>query len=207
MKRYKSAALCMALVMSLTACGHETVGNENSGTGATAAATAETQMGRWIESELDLGGREIAGGPTLMEDGSLVIFVYTQDSATGEPGALTRLTSDDNGETWTEDNPGWSDAVEGFISHVWVAPDGAACLGAVTLGEENTYQLYVQMPGQELKAIPLDQTNAVQHAVFFQENLLLFQQYYDPAAIHNEMISYNPETEETQTRRPALAEA
>ena len=199
MKRYKSAALCMALVMSLTACGHETAGNENSGTGATAAATAETQMGRWIESELDLGGREIAGGPALMEDGSLVIFVYTQDSATGETGALTRLTSDDNGETWTEDNPGWSDAVEGFISHVWVAPDGAACLGAVTLGEENTYQLYVQMPGQELKAIPLDQTNAVQHAVFFQENLLLFQQYYDPAAIHNEMISYNPETEETQT--------
>lgn len=199
MKRYRGAALCMALVMSLTACGNKTTESQTSGNGTTATATEETQMGRWVESEVDLGGREIAGGPTVMADGSLELFVYSQDASTLETGPLTRMTSTDDGQTWTEDDPGWSDAVTGIINHVWLAPDGTACIGTVTFGDENDYQLYLQKPGQELQTIPLDRANAVLHAVFFQENLLLFQQYSDANTVRSEMTSYNLQTGETNT--------
>lgn len=199
MTRCKSAALCMALVMSLTACGNKAAESGTADNATTTAATGETQMGRWVESEVDLGGREIAGGPTVMADGSLELFVYSQDDSTLEAGPLTRMISTDNGQTWTEDDPGWSDAVTGTISQVWMAPDGTACIGTVTLAEENNYQLYLNMPGQELQTIPIDQANAVLHAVFFQGDLLLFQQHYDANAIHREMTTYNLQTGETKT--------
>ena len=80
MKRSRNIALAMAMVVSLTACG----GNEAApASGETSAATAaETQMGRWVENEVDLGGREIAGFPALLDDGSLVMYVYEQDPTT-----------------------------------------------------------------------------------------------------------------------------
>ena len=90
MKRYRRTALCMALALGLTACGSKTA--EVPSSSATATAAGETQMGRWVESQLDLGGREIAGGPTLLDDRSLVLYAYEEDPNTQEVGALTKMT-------------------------------------------------------------------------------------------------------------------
>lgn len=200
MKRYRAAALCMALALGLTACGKEA----GTGSSSTAASPAgQTQMGRWIESQVDLGGREIAGSPTLLEDGSLVLFVYELDQQGDPSGPLTRLTSTDNGETWTEDNPGWSSQVDGFINQVWAAADGTVCLSSVVLDEEqrsgNTTSLYLKTPEGELEPLELQDMDYVSSATFYQEELLLFTQSYSESGMHIGMTAYNLQTGESRT--------
>lgn len=200
MKRYRAAALCMALALGLTACSKE-AGTGSSSTAASAAG--QTQMGRWIESQVDLGGREIAGSPTLLEDGSLVLFVYELDQQGDPSGPLTRLTSTDNGETWTEDDPGWSSQVDGFINQVWVAADGTVCLSSVVLDEEkrsgNTTSLYLKTPEGELEPLELQDMDYVSSATFYQEELLLFTQSYSESGMHIGMTAYNLQTGESRT--------
>ena len=201
MKRSKSIALGMAMAVSLTACGGNTAAPVS---GETSAATvAETQMGRWVENEVDLGNREIAGYPTLLDDGSLVMYVYEQDPTTFETGALVRLTSTDNGENWTEEDPGWSEQVDGFISQVWSAPDGTVCLGSVVMGEtsraDNRYSLYLQSADGTLEQLDIGGSDAVQSAMFYQDDLLLFMVQYSQESVTQKMVRFNRETGEEET--------
>lgn len=201
MKRSKSIALGMAMAVTLTACGGNAAAPASQETSA--ATAAEAQMGRWVESEVDLEGRVIAGYPTLLDDGSLVMYVYVQDPTTFETGALVRLTSTDNGENWTEEDPGWSEQVDGFISQVWSAPDGTVCLGSVVRGEnsraDNRYSLYLQAADGTLEPLDIDEADAVQSAVFYQNDLLLFMVQYGQEGSTQEMMCYDRETGEEQT--------
>lgn len=200
MKRYRRTALCMALALGLTACGSKTA--EVPSSSATATAADEIKMGRWVESQLDLGGREIAGGPTLLDDGSLVLYAYEEDPNTQEVGALTKMASTDNGETWSEEDTGWNDQVEGFVIHVWNGSDGTACLSSVVLGEDgrasNGYQFYLQKPGGALEPLTIDELDSVYEAVFYDETLCLFHQSYSESGGHSLLTNYNLETGESQ---------
>lgn len=200
MKRYRGVALCMALALGLTACGTQTT--ESTASGATATTTGDTQMGRWVENQLDIGNQQIAGGPTLLEDGSLVLYVYEEDPNTFEAGPLQRLTSMDNGETWSTEDTGWNDQVEGSVTRVWTKTDGTNCVYSVVFGEDgrasNRYQLYLQKPGASLEPISIDETNSVYDAVFYQNDLWLFQISYSENGASSSLIDYDPETGASQ---------
>lgn len=200
MKRYRGAALCLALALSLTACGTKSIDSATSS--ATATATGEAQMGRWVENQLDIGEQRIAGGPTLLEDGSLVLYLYEEDPNTFEAGPLQRLTSTDNGETWHTEDTGWNDQVEGSVTHVWTGTDGTACVYSVVFGEDgrasNSYQIYLQKPGGSLEPISIDEMNSVYDAVFYQNDLWLFQISYSENGASSSLIDYNPETGSSQ---------
>lgn len=200
MKRYRAAALCMAFALGLTACGTQPAESISSGTPAT--TTDATQMGRWVEEQLDLGGRKIAGNPTLLDDDSLVMYVYEQDPDTLEAGALSRMTSTDNGETWQEEDTGWNNQVEGFVTQVWMRADGTACLSSVVLGEDgrgsNGYQLYLQKPGEALEPLNVDGMDSVHNAVFYQGDLLLFHQSYGENGVTSFLTDYNLQTEDAK---------
>lgn len=201
MKHYRGIALCAALALSLSACSTGESGTESNATSA--AAASETQMGRWVESEVDLGGREIAGGPTLLDDGSLVLFVCTQDPAGTETGPVYRLTSTDNGETWTEEDSGWGEQVEGCVNQVWMNADGTACVSSVVLDEEsradNTYQIYLQKPGDTLKEMNLEDSQAIRDVVFYQGDILLIRQYYGADGSSCKMTVYDMASGESHT--------
>lgn len=201
MKRYRGSALCMAVALALTACGTKPAEVTNSGTQASAAC--ESQMGRWVESQVDLGEREIAGGPALLDDGSLVLYVYGQDPDTQEAGALTRMISKDNGETWSEEDTGWNDQVEGFVSHVWTGGDGSVCLSSVILGEDGQarsgYQLHLQKAGSTLEPLDIEEMDTVYDAVFYQDDLLLLHQTYSVNGSSGSITDYNLDTGETNT--------
>lgn len=200
MKGYRGAALCMAMLLSLTACGNTPAGPTDNTT--TASETGEKQMGRWVESEVELNGREIAGGPTLLDDGSLVMFAYEQDPSTLETGPVSRLTSTDNGETWTEDNPGWSDQTDGFINQIWVGGDGTACMSSVVLDSEsradNSYHFYLQKDGGTLEELQVEGFENIRHVVFYQGEALLFQQSYGEYGVSCEMTAHSLATGETR---------
>lgn len=192
----RGIALSMVLVLNLSACGMQEKETVDSGTTATADQAAP--MGRWVETQVDLGGRELAGGPVLLEDGTLALFVYEQDPSTMETGSLYRLMSVDDGETWTEEDAGWSEQVEGFINHVWMASDGTACLSSVELGEdgreENGYCFYLGKPGKTLQPMQIPDATWVQDVVFYRDDVLLFQQQYTETGVICEMICYDIET-------------
>lgn len=201
MKRYRGGVLCMALALGLTACGNQTIGAASSET--TASATGEVQMGRWVESQLDIGGREIAGGPVLLDDGSLVLYVYEQDANSFETGALIRMISNDNGETWSEEDTGWNEQVNGFVSHVWAGMDGTVCMSGVLLSEDGRdregYQLYLQKPGGSLEPMEIEKTDSVYDAVVYQENLLLFHRSYSENGVSSFITNYDLASGESQT--------
>lgn len=201
MKRCRRTAFCIAMVFGLTACGG--AATTDVGSSMATSTASEAQMGRWVESEVDIGGREVAGEPTLLEDGSLVMFVYPRDPASDESGAVRRLTSKDNGETWTEDDPGWNDQVEGSIYRVWMAPDGTACLGSMVRDEEsranNNYSLYLQKPGEPLEPLEFENADQVHYAIFYQKDLLLFSMLHQENSATTEMTAYDLETGELNT--------
>lgn len=200
MKRYRGAALGMVLALGLTACSTKPSGSD--AIGAEASATAETQMGRWVESQVDIGNREIAGGPTLLDDGSLVLYVYEQNQDTFETGPLLRLTSTDDGATWSEEDTGWNNQVNGFVSQVWSGTDGTACLCGVVLDEEgnnNSYQIYLQEPGSSLEPLKIEEIDSVYDAVFYQKSLLLFDQTYGEGSVKHFLTNFDLETGKAQT--------
>ena len=169
MKRFISTALSVLMTVSLAACGGGTTENVSGTTNAD--ATGQVQMGRWIENEVELGGREIVGSPALLEDGTLSLYVYEEDAANPGTGQLAHLSSADNGETWTEEDTGWGSQVEGFISRVWQLPDGTVCLRSVVLDEEsradNTFHDYWQKePAGDLKALEIEGVEDVNNNMF-----------------------------------------
>lgn len=199
MKRYVSAFLSVVMAAGLAACGGTAAGS--AATGTSADATGQVQMGRWVESEIDLGGRELVGSPTLLEDGTLSLYVYEEDAANPGTGHLARLASTDDGATWTEEDSGWGSQVEGFVSRVWQIPDGTVCLRSVVINKENRAdnipKIYWQKPGEELR--PLEIENVEDADSFFVYNGAFFflKQTYGEDGASMQIISYDEETGNT----------
>lgn len=69
MKRIISAGLCTAFILSLAGCARQ-----DTTPSLTAADTTDTQMGRWVESRVDLGGEQLISYPTQLADGTIVLM-------------------------------------------------------------------------------------------------------------------------------------
>ncbi len=69
MKRIISAGLCTAFILSLAGCARQ-----DTTPSLTAADTTDTQMGRWVESRVDLGGEPLISYPTQLADGTIVLY-------------------------------------------------------------------------------------------------------------------------------------
>ena len=69
MKRIISAGLCTAFILSLAGCARQ-----DTTPSLTAADTTDTQMGRWVESRVDLGGEQLISYPTQLADGTIVLY-------------------------------------------------------------------------------------------------------------------------------------
>lgn len=200
MKRFISTALSVLMTVSLAACGGGTTENVSGTTNAD--ATGQVQMGRWIENEVELGGREIVGDPMLLEDGTLSLYVYEGDAANPGTGQLAHLTSTDNGETWTEEDTGWGSQVEGFISRVWQLSDGTVCLRSVVLDEEsqadNSFHVYWQQePAGDLKALEIEGVEDVNNCVFYDGKIFFFTQSYGETGASLQVTSYDKESGDT----------
>lgn len=126
MKRIISAGLCMALAISMAGC---TKGASPAQT--TPAQAADTQMGRWVESSIDLGGEQLLSYPTQLADGTLVL--YTGKVVEDGVDSYTRRTSTD-GENWTAE-PVEFDVGDAMVTRILVAPDGEQAV--VTYDGEN----------------------------------------------------------------------
>lgn len=200
MKRFLSTALSVLMTISLAACGGGTTENVSGTTNAD--ANGQVQMGRWIENEVELGGREIVGSPTLLEDGTLSLYVYEEDAANPGTGQLAHLSSADNGETWTEKDTGWGSQVEGFINRVWQLPDGTVCLRSVVLDEDsradNTFHVYWQQePAGDLKVLEIEGVEDVNNCVFYDGKIFFFTQNYGETGVSLQVTSYDRETGDT----------
>lgn len=200
MKRFISTALSVLMTVSLAACGGGTAENVSGTTNAD--ATGQVQMGRWIENEVELGGREIVGDPTLLEDGTLSLYVYEEDAANPGTGQLAHLSSADSGETWTEEDTGWGSQVEGVISRVWQLSDGTVCLRSVVLDEEsradNSFHVYWQQePAGDLKALEIEGVEDVNNCVFYDGKIFFFTQSYGETGASLQVTSYDKETGDT----------
>lgn len=200
MKRFISTALSVLMTVSLAACGGGTAENVSASTSADAAG--QVQMGRWIENEVELGGREIVGIPALLEDGTLSLYVYEEDAANPGTGQLAHLSSADNGETWTEEDTGWGSQVEGFISRVWQLPDGTVCLRSVVFDEEsradNSFHVYWQQePTGDLKALEIEGVEDVNNCVFYDGKIFFFTQSYGETGASLQVTSYDKESGDT----------
>lgn len=200
MKRFLSTALSVLMTVSLAACGGGTTENVSGTTNADAAG--QVQMGRWIENEVELGGREIVGDPALLEDGTLSLYVYEEDAANPGTGQLAHLSSADNGETWTEKDTGWGSQVEGFINRVWQLPDGTVCLRSVVLDEEsradNTFHVYWQQePAGDLKVLEIEGVEDVNNCVFYDGKIFFFTQSYGETGASLQVTSYDKESGDT----------
>lgn len=200
MKRFISTALSVLMTVSLAACGGGTTENVSGTTNAD--ATGQVQMGRWIENEVELGGREIVGSPTLLEDGTLSLYVYEEDASNPGTGQLAHLSSADNGETWTEEDTGWGSQVDGFISRVWQLPDGTVCLRSVVLDEEsradNSFHVYWQQePAGDLKALEIEGVEDVNNCVFYDGKIFFFTQNYGETGVSLQVTSYGKESGDT----------
>lgn len=200
MKRFISTALSVLMTVSLAACGGGTTENVSGTTNAD--ATGQVQMGRWIENEVELGGREIVESPTLLEDGTLSLYVYEEDAANPGTGQLAHLSSADNGETWTEKDTGWGSQVEGFINRVWQLPDGTVCLRSVVLDEDsradNTFHVYWQQePAGDMKPLEIEGVEDVNNCVFYDGKIFFFTQSYGETGASLQVTSYDKESGDT----------
>ena len=95
MKRIISAGLCTAFILSLAGCARQ-----DTTPSLTAADTTDTQMGRWVESRVDLGGEQLISYPTQLADGTIVL--YTGKVGEDSIEDYTRRTSTD-GTNWTSE--------------------------------------------------------------------------------------------------------
>ncbi len=134
MKRIISAGLCTAFILSLAGCARQ-----DTTPSLTAADTTDTQMGRWVESRVDLGGEQLISYPTQLADGTIVLYT----GKVGEDGIedYTRRTSTD-GTNWTSE-PAAFDVGDAMVTWILVAPDGEQAL--ITYDGENA-GLVLQAP-------------------------------------------------------------
>ena len=140
MKRIICAGLCTAFILSLVGCGQQP-----DQTTQTAANTTDTQMGRWVESSIDLGGETLLSSPAQLADGTFVLYT----SVLGEDSfeSYTRRTSTD-GVNWTAEPVDFT-VDKGSVSQVIPAADGTLAL--LAYGDEGG-SLYFQAPDGTLTA-------------------------------------------------------
>lgn len=134
MKRIISAGLCTAFILSLAGCARQ-----DTTPSLTAADTTDTQMGRWVESRVDLGGEQLISYPTQLADGTIVL--YTGKVGEDSIEDYTRRTSTD-GTNWTSE-PAAFDVGDAMVTWILVAPDGEQAL--ITYDGENA-GLVLQAP-------------------------------------------------------------
>ena len=150
MKRFISAALCAAFTFTLAGCAAQPADS----TPATAtAANTEPQMGRWVETAVDMGSEQLVSHPTQLADGTIVLYT----AAVGETGidSYTRRTSTDGGQTWTAEPASFD--IPDTVNNISLAADGTMALAAFSNGEEGyKLSLYLQAPGSEPTAIEDD---------------------------------------------------
>lgn len=207
MKRGIRAFLCTLLAASLAACGAAPAGTAQSGTAGEPAG--QETMGRWVESTVDLGGREVVGGPMLRADGTLVLYTGENDLDAMTTGSLMRLTSADNGETWTEEDTGWGELVGGPVLQVLEAADGTACLTCVTqrLDDrgQNEYCTYLVQPGGQPEPLQFDGIEngelSATAAAFCGDALVFVVSNYPAQDITCELVRYDL-TDKTTTVLP-----
>ncbi|WP_455502414.1 extracellular solute-binding protein [Gemmiger sp.] len=140
MKRIISVGLCTALLLSLAGCAKDTASNP-----ATPANTTDTQMGRWVETGIDLGGESLLSNPAQLADGTLVLYT----GAVGEDSieSCTRRTSTD-GVNWTAE-PVDLTVDRGSVSQIIPDADGTLALLAY---DDDGGSLYFQAPDGTLTA-------------------------------------------------------
>ena len=126
MKRIISAGLCTAFILSLAGCARQ-----DTTPSLTAADTTDTQMGRWVETSIDLGGEHLLSNPAQLDDGTLLL--YTGKVGEDSIDSYTRRTSTD-GVNWAAE-PADFDLGEAMVSQVIPAPDGTLAL--ITYDGEN----------------------------------------------------------------------
>lgn len=134
MKRIISAGLCTAFILSLAGCARQ-----DTTPSLTAADTTDTQMGRWVESRVDLGGEQLISYPTQLADGTIVL--YTGKVGEDSIEDYTRRTSTD-GTNWTSE-PAAFDVGDAMVTWILVAPGGEQAL--ITYDGENA-GLVLQAP-------------------------------------------------------------
>lgn len=126
MKRIISAGLCTAFILSLAGCARQDATHS-----LTTADTTDTQMGRWVETSIDLGGEHLLSNPAQLDDGTLLL--YTGKVGEDSIDSYTRRTSTD-GVNWAAE-PADFDLGEAMVSQVIPAPDGTLAL--ITYDGEN----------------------------------------------------------------------
>lgn len=158
------ALACAALAAALAGCGGaEPVLQADSGAAqpGTAQPVGTAQMGRWLESEIDLQGQELLTPPSLQRDGSLVLYTCTAGED-GYPADPTRWTSADDGESWTQEAVRPPE-LTGELLQLTPAEDGTLLLWTEERGEgearQGTCHFYLQQPGGEPAELPLDGLN------------------------------------------------
>ena len=138
MKRIISAGLCMAFVLGLAGCAKDQ-------TPAAAVTTGDTQMGRWVETSIDLGGETLVSGPAQLADGTFVLYTGVLGEESFE--SYTRRTSTD-GINWTAEPADFA-VDSGFVSQIILDTDGTLAL--LAYGDEGG-SLYFQAPDGTLTA-------------------------------------------------------
>ena len=128
MKRIISAGLCTAFLLSLAGCAGSSAANSDAATQVTAT---DAQMGRWVESAVDLGGEQLISYPMQLADGTIVM--YTGKVGEDSIESYTRRTSTD-GVNWTAE-PAAFDVGDAMVTQILTAPDGTQAL--VTYDGEN----------------------------------------------------------------------
>lgn len=134
MKKLISAGMCAALLASLAGCAAGKPAD-------TIQPAASTQMGRWVETSLDLGGEELINNPSQLADGS-VVFYTAAVSADGMLESYTRHSSTD-GTNWTTEPVSFE--TEGQVSSITAASDGTLALISYEETEDGGANLHLYL--------------------------------------------------------------
>lgn len=140
MKRIISAGLCTAFILGLAGCAKDPTPDLT-----TAANATDTQMGRWVETSIDLGGESLLSRPTQLADGTFVLYTGVLGEDSFE--SYTRRTSTDC-VNWTAEPVDFT-VDRGFVSQI--IPDADGTLALLAYGEDGG-SLYFQAPDGTLTA-------------------------------------------------------
>ena len=185
LKRPVSLLLSVCLLAGLTACGKTAAASGGAVPGTAQAAPdsaspagSAVAMGRWVESEVPVGGDLTANtAPALLDDGTL--WQFCTDSARRPH----KFISTDDGATWAEEPLDWQAATGGDPGSIAVSGNGTVFFASSTRTDGTTsadVTYWYQPPGGAL--IPLDFTglfasiapyNDINNAFFIDDDTLL----------------------------------